>query len=88
MATSHQDTPPADAHQLSVGSSEEETMDSHDVRDATIPEEDDESISSPWIGSHPPGKPPLASAATPLSDSPRPSATQVAFPPRLRASSA
>ncbi|KAL1474092.1 hypothetical protein MTO96_038250 [Rhipicephalus appendiculatus] len=24
-------------------------MDSHDVRDATIPEEDDESISSPWI---------------------------------------
>ncbi|KAH7983241.1 hypothetical protein HPB52_010411 [Rhipicephalus sanguineus] len=49
MDASHQDTPTADAHQLPSGSSQEETMDSHDMQDTTTPEEDDENISSPWI---------------------------------------
>ncbi|KAH7970304.1 hypothetical protein HPB49_002404 [Dermacentor silvarum] len=49
MDVAQQEALAADAHQLSSGSSQEETMDLHEVQDVPIPEEDDENISSPWI---------------------------------------
>ncbi|KAH7977238.1 hypothetical protein HPB49_000080 [Dermacentor silvarum] len=49
MDAAEQEVLAADAHQLSSGSSQEETMDLHEVQDVPIPEEDDENISSPWI---------------------------------------